>query len=136
MKPLIITGTCKELYQCEKLLKRFGYIPVSCYLKDSDNHESGYIFINKEGEFTFYKTNPFPDYERIVSSSDFKKNYGLMGIRTCYTFKNLYFVTTLILLMTGFEMSEPRGRWLLIGLFSLNIVFHWKILKEWILKLN
>lgn len=136
MKPIIITGTCKELYNCERLLKRFGYIPVNCYLKSFDNHECGYILINREGEFTFFSNIPYTGCNNVVTASDFLKNYGMMGIRTCYTFKNLYLVVTLILFMTGIESSEPLGRWILVGLLSLNIVFHWKKVREWIMNLN
>ena len=64
------------------------------------------------------------------------KNYGALGIRTCYTFKNIYLVVTLILFMTGIESSEPPGQWILVGLLSLNIVFHWKKVREWVTNLN
>lgn len=136
MKPIIITGTCKELYNCERLLKRFGYIPRNCYLKTADNHECGFILINREGEFTFFSKNPYPNYTNTVTASDFMKNYGALGIRTCYTFKNIYLVVTLILFMTGIESSEPLGQWILVGLLSLNIVFYWKKVREWVTNLN
>ena len=136
MKPLIITGTCKELCKCENLLRRFGYTPFGIHSNINDNHETGYLYINREGEFTFSFENPLPNYSHTVTASDFMKNYGLLGIKTCYTFKNLYFAITLILLMTGIESSAPNGRLILIGLFALNIIFHWGTVKEWLSKLN
>jgi hypothetical protein len=136
MNPLIISGTCKELYSCEKLLKRFGYIPRGCYLKNCDNHESGFIFINKEGDFSFHETNPYPEYERIVTASDFLKNYGLLGVRSCYSFRSLYLVISGLLFMMGFEESTPLGCWILVGLLAVNIPLFWKEIHDFITKLN
>lgn len=136
MNPLIISDTCKELYSCEKLLKRFGYIPRGCYLKNCDNHESGFIFINKEGDFSFHETNPYPEYERIVTASDFLKNYGLLGVRSCYSFRSLYLVISGLLFMMGFEESTPLGVWILVGLLAVNIPLFWKEIRDFVTKLN
>lgn len=131
MKPIIISGTCKELYTCERLLKRFGYIPLNCNsLKTADNHACGYIIVNREGEFFFQVKNPYPDYENIVTATDFMKNYGIHGVRTIYTFANLYFVVTLCLLLTGIEASTWTGRLVLVGLFLVNIPLHWKSIRK------
>lgn len=136
MTPLIITGTCKELYNCEKLLKRFGYIPENCYLRTADNHESGYIVINREGEFTFYTVNPHPEYTRVVTASDFMKNYGILGIRTMYTFSNIYTVVSISLFLTACEGSTWTGRFILLGLLLLNIPLHWRTIITNLRKLN
>lgn len=130
MTPLIITGTCKELYNCEKLLRRFGYIPEDCNLKTADNHESGFIVINREGEFSFHKVNPHPDYPRLITACDFMKNYGLLGIRTVYTFSNIYTVVTICLFLTGIEGSTWAGRLVLLALLLVNIPLHWKSIRK------
>lgn len=54
MRPLVIVGTCKELHKCARLLDRFGYIPVNCRIPTCDNHDGGFIILNREGEFRFF----------------------------------------------------------------------------------
>lgn len=73
MRPLVITGTCKELHKCAKLLERFGYIPNSHGIPSCDNHEGGFLILNCEGEFGFYMCNWYSNLDYMVTASDFFK---------------------------------------------------------------
>lgn len=76
MRPLVIVGTCKELHKCARLLDRFGYIPVNCRIPTCDNHDGGFIILNREGEFRFSTCNLYANLDCMVTASDFLKNYG------------------------------------------------------------
>lgn len=119
-----------------KTLKTFWVYSSWLLSENCDNHESGFIFINKEGDFSFHETNPYPEYERIVTASDFLKNYGLLGVRSCYSFRSLYLVISGLLFMMGFEESTPLGCWILVGLLAVNIPLFWKEIHDFITKLN
>jgi len=131
MRPLVITGTCKELHMCAKLLDRYGYIPVNCRIPTNDNHECGFLILNREGEFRFSRCNLYADLNCLVTASDFLKSYGGLGVRSPYSLKSIYFACTLGLLVMGMEHSLPVGRIWLVALFALNIPLFWGTIINW-----
>lgn len=131
MRPLVIVGTCKELHKCARLLDRYGYIPVNCRIPTCDNHDGGFIVLNREGEFRFSTCNLYANLDCMVTASDFLKNYGGLGIRSPYNLKNIYFACTLGLLVMGLEGSVPVGRLWLLAFFAVNLPLHFKTIKTW-----
>ena len=131
MRPLVITGTCKELHKCAKLLERFSYIPNSHGIPSCDNHEGGFLILNCEGEFGFYMCNWYSNLDYMVTASDFLKSYGGLGIRSPYSIKNFYFACTFCMLVMGFEGSLAVGRLWLLAFFLVNIPLHFKTIKSW-----
>lgn len=131
MRPLVICGTCKELYKCANLLEKFGYIPVNCRIPTCDNHLGGFLILNREGEFRFSTCNYYSNFTCMVTATDFLKSYGGLGIRSPYDVKNIYFACTLGLLFTKVFAGLSISYFWIIGTLLINIPIHFKTIKTW-----